>query len=889
MDANEGLRIPGGRTGLVRTVVDGLAACDAVGVLLVGEEGIGKTAITRRVSHELAAVRVIPVRGGTGLRTIPYGALSRYLVGLAPEDAGSASAVLRHFLRHITPELKAQAPPVILVDDAHALDNESALLIMQLATARKVRILATARQVPGPVGEFARAAKDGLLAHHAVEPLTLPDVRELCAQVLGGPVLTGTARMLAATTRGNPLLLTMLLEQFRDEGYIVPRNGVWRARGLRPAVGAPLADLLLHGLGERSRAELDALESVAVGEPIPLASLEAAVERGVLARLAQERLIEIDAGHGQLVSLRHPLHAEALRGRIPAVRALERAGTAGSRTPGDPEGLAAWVASALRAPLPVADDVLLRSARVANRFHDQRLALDALTAVQDPAPTPSYLLETAWMQGAAGNHRLARELLDEALRSVEDPTVARDGAALSLSLYRHVPDGGRALHADVERWAGLLEDGTAHSDSGPRTREAAGAAVRLLRTAVGTLGGDLRGAQALEETPVDPDLPGEVRLGHHTLLAHALTRSGRPLAASAVLDEARSVLGEDPEHLLTYRDAVSGEHLLALVGAGAWDAARDCFHRCYPPEAEHAFLLSGWLDVIDGARSLQTGRFSDAREHLLLAVEAFRDSDGLHLIDRVSGAAAYACARAGDAAGARALIDAHGATTHGSDAVARRMGDAHVAAADGYLGAEDAVGRLRSIAARAEGRGALLVAATALDHAAELGDRTALGPLAAVTRAFDGEPGSCLHRFAAAAADGDRDALVVESEASRRRGYLPLAVRCLEEASLVGPAGAAARGVDRQLAALRTELRAVPGGSTVPSVHEALLTRGEQVIVKLVAEGHTNREIAEIRGISTRTVEGHLYRIFAKLGISRREVLQQPAAVRTSAPRRPTR
>ncbi|MHA7239318.1 LuxR C-terminal-related transcriptional regulator [Arthrobacter sp. TMS1-12-1] len=876
------MQILGGRSALVRTVAGGLATPDAVGVVLVGEAGIGKTVIARQVSHELQdAGRVIPVTGGTGLRSIPYGALSRYLVGLSPADTGSPSVVLRHFLRHIAPELKAQALPVILVDDAHTLDNESALLIMQLATARKVRILATARQVPGPVGEFARAAKDGLLAYHLVEPLTLADVRELCGQVLGGPVLTGTVRMLATTTRGNPLLLTMLLEQFRDQGHLVAEQGVWRTRGPRPAIAAPLADLLLHGLGERGSDELAVLEAVAVDGCIPLASLEAEVERGVLARLAQERLIEVDPTNGQSVSLRHPLHAEALRLGVPAARALAHAETvraAVPEPPRDPNGLTDWVASALRTSAPVADPVLLRAARAANRLHDPALALEVLRAVGEPGPTPTYLLETAWAQEAGGNRQLARVLLDEALRTAADPAVVRDATVLSLHLRRHAREGKRALHQDVERWARRLD--TAGDVGGdPQGRDAARSAARLLRTAVGILDGNLYALPDLEAAPPDPDLPAEVRLGHLTLLAHALTRSGKPQAASRTLEEAQQLLEDGPEHLLTYRDAVAGEHLISLIGTGAWDHARGRFHRCYPPDARSSFLLSGWLDVIDGSRSLRTGQFRDAREHLVLAVEAFRDSDGLHLLEWVSGAAAYACARAGDARGAETLIDAYGPAEGGSDAVARRMGDAHLAAARGHLGEEGAVARLRSIAARAEGRQSLLVAATALDHAAVLGDRTALGPLAEVTRAFDGEAGGALHRFAAAAAAGDREALLAESDASRRRGYLPLAVRCLEEASLAGPAGAAARGIDRQLAALRAELRVVPGGSAVSPVHGARLTRGEEVIVKLVAAGHTNREIAEIRGISTRTVEGHLYRIFAKLGISRREVLQQPDLV----------
>jgi len=51
------------------------------------------------------------------------------------------------------------------------------------------------------------------------------------------------------------------------------------------------------------------------------------------------------------------------------------------------------------------------------------------------------------------------------------------------------------------------------------------------------------------------------------------------------------------------------------------------------------------------------------------------------------------------------------------------------------------------------------------------------------------------------------------------------------------------------------------------------LTRREQEIVALVQTGSSNRDIALSLGLSLRTVEGHLYRMFAKLGISDREKL----------------
>ena len=51
------------------------------------------------------------------------------------------------------------------------------------------------------------------------------------------------------------------------------------------------------------------------------------------------------------------------------------------------------------------------------------------------------------------------------------------------------------------------------------------------------------------------------------------------------------------------------------------------------------------------------------------------------------------------------------------------------------------------------------------------------------------------------------------------------------------------------------------------------LTAREREIVTLAADGLTNREIADRLVVSVRTVEGHLYRAGAKLGITDRTQL----------------
>ncbi len=62
------------------------------------------------------------------------------------------------------------------------------------------------------------------------------------------------------------------------------------------------------------------------------------------------------------------------------------------------------------------------------------------------------------------------------------------------------------------------------------------------------------------------------------------------------------------------------------------------------------------------------------------------------------------------------------------------------------------------------------------------------------------------------------------------------------------------------------------------------LTPQEQAVARLVATGRTNREVAAELLLSVKTVEVHLTRIYAKLGVSSRSQL---AALTTSTPYTP--
>ncbi|WP_373423070.1 response regulator transcription factor [Sinomonas atrocyanea] len=108
---------------------------------------------------------------------------------------------------------------------------------------------------------------------------------------------------------------------------------------------------------------------------------------------------------------------------------------------------------------------------------------------------------------------------------------------------------------------------------------------------------------------------------------------------------------------------------------------------------------------------------------------------------------------------------------------------------------------------------------------------------------------------------------------SPRGGWTSYARDCFAEAS---------RGFDRALQrsdaraawSRKAECDALLGdGVPRPAAGSARLTPREREVVAFAAAGLSDREIAERLTVSVRTIEGHLYRAYAKLEVTSREQL----------------
>ncbi|WP_199552756.1 response regulator transcription factor, partial [Streptomyces sp. N35] len=97
------------------------------------------------------------------------------------------------------------------------------------------------------------------------------------------------------------------------------------------------------------------------------------------------------------------------------------------------------------------------------------------------------------------------------------------------------------------------------------------------------------------------------------------------------------------------------------------------------------------------------------------------------------------------------------------------------------------------------------------------------------------------------------------------------AASAFQRSGRTGSAGTESAAADR----LATDCQGLGTPALLAWARPLPLTRREREIALLAAAGHSNQQIADRLTLSVRTVEGHLYRLCAKLGVSSRAELAQ--------------
>jgi DNA-binding NarL/FixJ family response regulator len=289
--------------------------------------------------------------------------------------------------------------------------------------------------------------------------------------------------------------------------------------------------------------------------------------------------------------------------------------------------------------------------------------------------------------------------------------------------------------------------------------------------------------------------------------------------------------------------------------------------------------FTGWAitKITDGLVNTYRGRFPDAIRAIEQALAALNAESSLpwRLPARLLLARAYAALGQPEEA-ARVLAEAreHTGAQVAVHEPARLIAESWLTAARG--GARPAAEEARKAAAAARRVGQYALEAEALHHAARFGDRTVAARLTELAKQVAGPVVGLAAEHAAAVAAHDAAALDELSTRFEAVGVLLSAADAAAQAAVLHEA--AHRSVRAAESTTRARQLAVScGQASTPALRAAVrplpISEREREVALLIAQGLTSREIAEQLVVSTRTVEGHIYRACIKLDVSDRDEL----------------
>lgn len=853
-------------------------------VYLMAGPGVGKTSVTDAVREKLAAeMTVLRIHGSSSLAKVPYGVLAPYTSGLAPEEADSPVAVLRAVWAHFQ-ELKAgsdlkggtDAPVLLVVDDAHHLDDATASMVVDMTSAGWATVLAAGRPRPGLPAALNQLWYDGLAERIDLRPLSGEQVREVVEHSLQGTVPATTVQSLWSASGGNPQLLDCLLDDATAAGTLVQRNGIWVLLGPLPAGGPRLSDLVVKDLLRRTPEEQDALKVIALAEPVPRRLIEDVCGAAVVRSLLDNQVVSESTATQTELRLTHAILGESTRRQVSVSRSLQLRQKLDAHldpAAASPEGRLRLVEWSLECGLEVPDRDLLDAGLLAAATFNNAGARLMAAHVRAPELQAQALSITARAHFNEGKYREAAELLDGCWLDVagdpEAPQVLMLRASTHMALGKSMP----SLRSESRQ---QLEDAGIAPDNSWQDRIHA-----LLEMAAAGDHEGIAGIIASLGTP-DPDTASAVEATQHAvaqaLLAQALVAAGRSHQAHAAATAAGPFLPALSGGLYFFNEFVLTRLALSTLAAGNWESAEHELSG-YPAERiEGASTFGGGIQALRGLGLLRQGQLERAYQVLLPAVEALRVNDPLQEFRFGSSLAFYAAARLGDTAQAKRLeqdfISARHASGPGCDAVA----EAYAAAAAEYLDRKGSgLERLRELAASGAVADHPGTRMECLILCSDLGERSLARELAALAASVEGRWAAGWRQLAQAWDSEDADVLMDTAATLEEAGLVNLAREAYARAgALLDAAGERRRA--RQAIAHREKcdqelgerFRESPFVASVPSVH---LTRRERDIVELAVQGLSDREIAQQLMVSVRTVEGHLYRSYVKLGVRRRDEL----------------
>jgi DNA-binding CsgD family transcriptional regulator len=848
-----------GRDDEMRVIADVVKSDDCQGVALAGRAGVGKSRLTR----EAAA---IAGESGWSLRyiaatasgsTVPLGAFAHWI----DEFAGAPSELVRQVMDALTRDT-APDPVLLVVDDAHALDELSALVVHQLVVQQRASALLTIRTGHPAPDAVTALWKDGWVRRLELPSLGRADSAALLNSALGAAPDTDCADRMWRLTRGNVLYLRQLVDHELAAGRLVTQDGRCRWLGT-PELSPSLVELVQEQIGTVPERVREVVDLVAVGEPIEWECLAVTADPLALEEAEQRGLIR---SSGDAVYVGHPIYAEIrldqcgplrlrrLRGVLAkAMKASTGAANAVRR------GLL-WMES----DLPPDPEVLAAAAEAAGSLLDFGLA-ERLSKAADESGT-----------GVGARVQRAYNLL--MLQKGDDvdeviDTIAADEVPQSSFINDVVLRAANLLWtrcAPEESWR-VIDDALSVA-TGPRVAQ-----LLAFRANQLALAGRPREVIEVMKQVDYGTLDGfgtTIALCAETL---AYGELGLPDQAGTKAAACYRVVDTTAESRFLEQPLVEF-HSFALLVGGAVREAVEIARRHWDRSAGQPATAQAMAEAIVGVAALGAGDLVAALRHLP-ASDAAVDADFVlaNSFHRFQLMRVQALARSGDPAmAATALGNARRFRHPAYEYIEpyELLTEAWVAAAQGHVA--DARRLATEAAETACAKGQLAREVLCWQAAAQFGAESTAARLDELCAVVEGPRAPVAARYARAVCAADAAGLVAASADFEAMGDL------LASADAAGQAAVAYRGAGLRGSAMTEGARCAAlaqrcGGAISPAIVAARvdfgLTAREREIAVLVGRGLSNQQIATAESLSVRTVEGHIYRASVKAGATGRSDL----------------
>ena len=848
-----------GRAEELGVIAELLVSADYRGVALAGKAGVGKSRLAREavVAATGSGWTVRHVAATATGRSVPLGAFAQW----TDEFEGAPLALARRVIGALT-EGTEPSRLLVFVDDAHLLDELSALVLHQLMVRHAAAVIVTIRSGQAAPDAVTALWKDGLVRRLELQPLSRSESGQLLDSALPQPPDQDCADRMWRLTRGNVLFLRQLVEQEQGAGRLVHDQGRCRWLG-KSEISPSLIELVEHQIGTIPDKVKEVVDLVALGEPIDRNCLAPMVDALALEDAEQRELIRTS---GDAVYVGHPMYAEVRLNqcgplRLRRLRGLIAAAmTDGTSTADVVRRGLLW----LESDLPPDARVLTAAASAASSLLDFVLAERLSRAAAEAGVDVGVRVHLAYNLLMQQKGEDAAAVIDSiAADEVPASTFINDVILRAANLLW-------TLRAPEQSWR--IIDEALDGATGNRIHQLTAFRANQLALAA-------RPAEVIE-------VMGEVDYGAldgfgatiglcaETLALGELGRTRQSVAKAAacyrVVDssEQSSFLGQPLVEFHAFALACSG------YLAEAVEVARAHLSRSMEKPATAQALAAS----IVGMTALAAGDLTTA----LQRIPAERASTGADFVlansfYRFQLLRAQALVRSGDLEAGEAVLRIAREYRHPAYVYVEStalLAEAWLAAA------RERVADARELTCRAaefaRDHGQLAREVLCLQNAVQFGDPTVAMRLEELATLVEGPRAPLVARYATALGCDDVEQLEQVSADFQTMGDL------LAAADAAGQAATSHRRAGRRGSAMTAGARAerlaeMCGGATSPAIVAARLavpfTQREREVALLVAQGLTNREIAQAVSLSVRTVEGHIYRASCKAGVAQRSEL----------------